>query len=269
MPHQIQQVIEEVKSSPPLKSGGFTFKRFFVAHSSSPMKITTDSVLLGAWAPIDNHPKRILDIGTGCGVIGLMLAQRLEQFNESQIDVLDIDADAIRECEMNIASSPFTNIQAIHDDIKKWRDGNHHQYDLIVCNPPYFNVATACRNEQRQKARYTKQLTHAELCIAVEKLLSKRGRFSLVLPFNLAEKFIELAAQSQLVIKQRVDVRYSEIKDFSLVLLTFIRSLSLNEGNKEIETGQSYRYETLCMRHSDNSYTEAFRTLLKAFYLRF
>lgn len=89
-----------------LKKGGFTFKRFFVAHDKSPMQVTTDSCLLGAWTPLNSAPKRILDIGSGCGVIALMLAQRLEN-KDSYIDAIDIDPHAVLQCQQNITHAPF------------------------------------------------------------------------------------------------------------------------------------------------------------------
>ncbi|MDF7667683.1 methyltransferase [Orbaceae bacterium ESL0727] len=246
-----------------LKPGGFTFKRFFVAHDNSPMKVTTDSVLLGAWAPLEPIPLQVLDIGTGCGVIGLMLAQRLEQFTASYIDVIDIDVNAIKDCEANICCSPFHNIRAIHQDIRQWADNHQHEYDLIVCNPPYFQSATACRNQQRQTARYTEQLNHTQLFTVVEQLLTAKGRFCVVLPFRLADDFIQLGCQTAFSLVQRLDVSYSEDKGYSLVLLCF-----MHEKNMATES-HTYKHAHLCMRHADHSYTEAFTRLLKDFYLRF
>lgn len=159
-----------------LRTDGFTFKRFFIAHDKSPMKVTTDSALLGIWAPVDFHPKSILDIGCGCGIIALMLAQRLEGEN-SIIDAIDIDENAVKQCQENANGSPFNNVIAQCINIHQYRDNEQAYYDLIVCNPPYFQSAINCRDKQRQKARYTEDLTHQQLVNIVKRLLKPEDQW--------------------------------------------------------------------------------------------
>lgn len=238
-----------------LKQGGFTFKRFFVGHDKSPMKVTTDSCLLGAWAPIHDKTKKILDIGCGCGVIALMLAQRLEQY-EAQIDAVDIDANAIKQCQDNIYHAPFSGITAYCEDINEYKTGKSAYYDLIVSNPPYFAPGTNCRDQQRQYARYTENLNFIQLITITKQLLKPDGYFCLVLPSHLTEQFIQLSTANRLCLTQRMDVRYTIDKSPSLVLMAFTL-----QSNKPLIT------QELCLRDSNNNYTKDFRNLLHTFYL--
>ncbi|MCX8656508.1 methyltransferase [Gilliamella sp. B2840] len=239
----------------PLKKGGFTFKRFFVAHDKSPMQVTTDSCLLGAWAPIDHHPQKILDIGTGCGVIALMLAQRLAHY-PCQIDAIDIDADAVRQCQENSVHADLLSVKAQQADINAFRPNISPWYDLIVTNPPYFEPAVDCRNSQRQQARYTESLNFEQLIHSVKRLLKPTGLFCLVLPFDIAHQFTCLCETHQLFLQQELQVKYNENKNFSLSLLAF--SLTKN--------GHVFSKQ-LCMRDDDGRYSSAFRQLLVDFYL--
>lgn len=238
-----------------LKKNGFTFKRFFIAHDKSPMKVTTDSCLLGAWSPTSTETKTVLDIGCGCGIIGLMLAQRLDK-QDSHIDAVDIDASAIMQCQGNITQSPFDNITAQCIDINLYASTCQSYYDLIVTNPPYFQSAVECRNQQRQIARYTETLDHLQLINVVKRLLKPSGKFCLVLPYHLGTEFIELCRHNGLYLTQLLNMNYSQDKAFSLTLFCFTFT------NHQTVVSQS-----LCMRDNENRYTEDFRHLLKDFYL--
>lgn len=238
-----------------LKKGGFTFKRFFVAHDKSPMKVTTDSCLLGAWVPIDSAPQKILDIGCGCGIIALMLAQRLEHDN-CQIDAVDIDMQAVAQCQQNSQQAGFASINAFNIDINQFEPSHVEGYDLIVTNPPYFESAVDCRNLQRQLARYTESLNFQQIIDTVKRLLNPTGQFCLVLPYHLSNQFKLLCEFNQLYLRQLMNVRYSADKGFSLSLMafSFIQPNKVNEQN-------------LCMRNDDGRYSQAFRALLADFYL--
>ncbi|WP_167370330.1 tRNA1(Val) (adenine(37)-N6)-methyltransferase [Gilliamella mensalis] len=239
----------------PLKKGGFTFKRFFVGHDKSPMKVTTDSCLLGAWAPIRSAPQKILDIGCGCGVIALMLAQRLEH-NHCQIDAIDIDVQAVAQCQQNSQQAGFTSVNAINIDINQFEPSHAVGYDLIVTNPPYFESAVDCRNPQRQLARYTESLNFQQLIDTVKRLLNPAGQFCLVLPYHLSNQFRLLCESNQLYLHELMNIRYSADKDFSLSLMAF----SLIQSNK-------INSQELCMRDDDGRYSQEFRRLLADFYL--
>jgi len=238
-----------------LCQNGFTFKRFFIAHDKSPMKVTTDSCLLSAWSSISADTQKVLDIGCGCGIIALMLAQRLEDY-QSQIDAIDIDANAIAQCQDNIMHSPFTNINAQHIDINQYRLNSSSYYDLIVSNPPYFESAVECRDQQRQQARYTENLDHIQLITTAKRLLKLDGYFCVVLPYHLSDAFIKLCELYNWYLAQRMNIKYTDNKPSSLSLLRF-----------SLQTVEQCIKQSLTMRDDNNRYTNDFRLLLNDFYL--
>ncbi|WP_392562290.1 methyltransferase [Orbus sturtevantii] len=238
-----------------LRKNGFTFKRFFIAHDNSPMKVTTDSCLLGAWSPITASTKKVLDIGCGCGIISLMLAQRLEHC-DSHIDAIDIDANAVVQCQDNIVNSPFNNITAKCIDINRYQLTNPSYYDLIVTNPPYFEPAVDCRNHQRQQARYTENLNHTQLITAAKRLLTITGRFCVVLPYHLSHAFIELCLSHNWYLAQQMQIQYTDNKPISLSLLCF-----------SLQAVELPVLQSLTMRDNENRYSRDFRQLLNDFYL--
>lgn len=239
----------------PLKKGGFTFKRFFVAHDKSPMKVTTDSCLLGAWAPIKPDIQNVLDIGTGCGVIALMLAQRLEN-HSCQIDAIDIDPQAIMQCQQNSFNANFQTIRALNINVNQFRIDDNACYDLIITNPPYFQSAVECRNAERQLARYTESLNYQQLIDAVIRLLKPNGLFCLVLPYHVADKFKQLCELNRLFLCSEMQVKYSADKDFSLALMAF-----------SFHQNDNFLSQSLCMRDDHGRYSQPFRELLADFYL--
>lgn len=174
-----------------LRKGGFTFKQFFVAHDKCEMKVGTDGVLLGAWAPIENV-KRALDIGTGSGLVALMLAQRANQIE--CIDGIELDEHAALQAIDNAQASQWCSlIHIYHCDIHHYAEQTQNKYDLIVSNPPYFEPAIACRNDVREQARYTKTLTHEGLLDCAQSLITEEGLFCVVLPYTIGKQFIEIA----------------------------------------------------------------------------
>ena len=160
----------------------FKFKRFTVYQDSCAMKVGTDGTLLGAWAEVPvvpNHP-RILDIGTGTGLIALMMAQR---FPEAQVLGIDIDADSVIQAQENVNSSPFASrIKIKQSDIRTFQ--GEESFDVIVTNPPYFVDSLTCPDNQRTTARHTVDLSYAELVKAAFRLLSDNGLFSLIIPIE-------------------------------------------------------------------------------------
>lgn len=156
------------------------------------MKVGTDGVLLGAWTDVHNV-KNLLDIGTGTGLIALMLAQRCHP--STRVTALEIDPAAATQARENVKRSPWAQqIEVIEADFR------HHtfdsSFDLIVSNPPYFHEALACPNAQRRLARHTDTLTYDELLVGATALLSPRGRLCLILPSE-ASALVEQKAQTQ------------------------------------------------------------------------
>jgi len=153
----------------------FRFKQFTLWQSRCAMKVGTDGTLLGAWAA---GGRRVLDIGTGTGLIALMMAQR---FPEASVRGIDIDSDAVGQAHENVAASPFKDRVTIDRCDVKDAEGC---YDAIVSNPPYFVDALTCPDEKRTMARHTGTLTYAMLMQHGWRLLADEGLFSLVIPFE-------------------------------------------------------------------------------------
>ena len=168
----------------------FEFKYFTVRHSDCAMKVGTDGVLLGAWA----HGKgRILDIGTGSGVIAMLMAQR---FQNSKLTAIDIDSSSCKQAIYNIKSSVFKErINVIETSLQDYRE---EPFDTIICNPPFFKDSLLCPDIRRSMARHAVTLPFKELFFNVVRLLSDEGEFSVVLPFTLRKAFDDEAAYSGL-----------------------------------------------------------------------
>ena len=199
-----------------MSKGGFTFKQFHIQHDSCGMKVGTDGILLGAWAPIGNA-RRILDLGTGSGLVALMLAQR----SASNVNIvgLELDKAAAQQATENVAASPWpskvTIVQAAVQDYQA------DAFDLIVSNPPYFTPGQAFDCVARAQARHTASLSVAELFVHARRLLHEHGQLALVLPLQaLAEALLE-AKLNHFYLAERLDVYTKEGKEATRFLLWF------------------------------------------------
>lgn len=180
----------------------FKFKRFTVWHDQCAMKVGTDGVLLGSWVRTDGVG-RLLDVGTGTGLIALMLAQR----SRAVIDAIDLDADACRQAEGNVLASPFADRIQIHPlSLHAYAAESAGGYDLIVSNPPYFNRSLKCANEQRTLARHNDSLHLDSLLADCCRLLAPAGRIALVLPSDQEKELLIRAAENRLLVVRRTDV---------------------------------------------------------------
>ncbi|CFQ55528.1 putative S-adenosyl-L-methionine-dependent methyltransferase [Yersinia frederiksenii] len=246
---------EQLKKKPALRGGGFTFKQFFVAHDRCAMKVGTDGVLLGAWAPVEKA-RKVLDIGCGSGLIALMIAQRSAP--EVEIDGVELEPEAAQQASSNAAQSPWAERVHIYaQDVHQFAESHPHQYDLIVSNPPYFAPAVACRDEARDTARYTGSLTHDALLNCAEKLITKEGIFCVVLPHDLGEELARLAVQQDWFVHCQVDIRDRPGKPLHRMLLTLSR--------QPAET----QYQHLDLRQSEGVYSPEFCALISEFYLNY
>ncbi|MBR0296054.1 MAG: methyltransferase [Paludibacteraceae bacterium] len=196
-----------------MSSDCFRFKQFEVCHAGCAMKVGTDGVLLGAWASCQ---QRILDVGTGSGLIALMLAQR---FEAAQIDAVDIDGDAVRQATDNFAHSKWSNRlhcrQIAVQDLAK----EDVRYDAIVSNPPYFVDSLKNPNLQRQTARHTDTLSYEELLASCEHLLTADGVLSLILPAESEQVVLETAKSVGLYPTRLVHVYSKPGKPVKRILL--------------------------------------------------
>jgi len=247
--------VTEAASNKPLRRNGFTFKQFFVAHDRCAMKVGTDGVLLGAWAPVD-HVSRILDIGTGTGLVALMLAQRTK--DGVCVDAVELECAAALQAGENFAESPWNSrLSVFAQDINDFALDAPNKYDLIVSNPPYFETAVACRNEARNAARYTETLTHRALLECANSLLSSNGTFCVVLPYDIGLSFEKAAQDLGWHTQARLDIRDRPEKPLNRMLLALARQAHLPN------------YQALALREKLNVYSAEFRALITDFYLNY
>lgn len=166
----------------------FHFKRFSVDDVLCAMKVGTDGVLIGAWADIEGA-KHILDMGTGSGLIALMVAQRNE---EAHIEAIDIDEGAVLQARNNIEASPWRErIVVAHSDANSYTSSQ--RFDHIVSNPPFFTTTLLSPDERRAMARHCSTLSYDDIITTAERLLVPEGRLSLILPTSEAAQFRRVA----------------------------------------------------------------------------
>lgn len=238
----------------------FNFKQFSIDQDRCAMKTGTDGVLLGAWANIDHNPFSILDIGAGTGVLSLMLAQRSAS---EIIDALEIDSDAYEQCVDNFEQSPWGDrLFCYHASLDEFADEIEDQYDLIVCNPPFYSDDYKAENKQRAMARFQDAMPFGHLIESVSKLLSESGIFSVVIPKKEEADFIILAAKFNLFPKRILHVKGTPTSEIKRSLLEFSFRKTENEQNLSSETSQ------LIIETSRHQYTEDYIKLTQDFYLK-
>lgn len=229
------------------------------------MKVGTDGVLLGAWVRLSPADRRILDIGTGTGLIALMLAQRTACFGTQKGDpvrIAGVDIEDVGQAAENAAASPWS------DRIEFWQCpvqefAPEEPFDCIVSNPPFFVDSLTCPDEGRTTARHAVRLPYEELCDGVVRLLAPRGRFSAVLPADEAERFLTIA-RSRLVAVRRTDVRTTPRRAPKRVLLEFAHAAAFPDG----EPAPACSCLTIGTGRPE-CYTEEYRALTRDFYLKF
>lgn len=199
----------------------FQFKQFTVYHDRCAMKIGTDGVLLGAWTQVDNA-RKVLDIGTGTGLIALMIAQRSEAF----IVGVDIDEKAVEQARENVDASPWKERVCIYrKDVMPMCRETDGMFDVIVSNPPYFVENVHCPDKRRNVARHTGDFTFDELLAAVERLLTEDGSFSVIIPADAVDTFVSLAAGKHLYPKRKTLIHTKPDAVPKRVLLAFGRNI--------------------------------------------
>jgi len=197
----------------------FRFKQFTVRQDRCSMKVSTDGVLFGAWVD-DAGAKRILDIGTGTGLLALIAAQRNAA---AQIDALEIDDAAAQQASENVAASPWAGRIRVHRaDARRIHAGD--PYDLILCNPPYYSGYSSSPDGRIGLAKHSGELTFPQLIDAVGKHLAPDGRLAVIIPVNREQHFLREAARIGLAPSRRCLVRYVSHRPHKRVLLELDRS---------------------------------------------
>jgi len=233
----------------------FQFKQFTVQQDRCAMKVGTDGVLLGAWAPLEHNPYSILDIGAGTGLISLMLAQRS---NAEQVDALEIDEDAYEQCVDNFENSPWGDrLFCYHAGLDEFMDEPEDEYDLIVANPPFYTEDYKSGNMKRAIARFTDSLPFEDLVEAASVLLSDEGIFAVIIPYKEEKRFIGLAKENELYPIKITRVKGTPDSEIKRSLLAFSR----NEN-------ATATIDDLVIETARHQYTEEYISITKDFYLK-
>ena len=241
----------------------FRFKQFTIWHDRCAMKVGTDGVLLGAWAGTTDSPAantdktspvdRILDIGTGSGLIALMLAQR---FPNAIIDGIDIDPSAVLQAKDNFSASPFsTRLHAYSSPLQEWQP--QEKYDMIVSNPPYFSNSLLCPDDMRTRARHAESLSFADLLAHSNRLLTQAGTLSLVLPADAEKAILAEARLQHLYCVRLCRVHTTANKPAKRILVTFSHQTPAT----------TLTPETLCLSTPAHPRSPAYSALTQDFYL--
>ena len=229
----------------------FKFKQFAVVNDRTAMKVGTDGVLLGAWCPVENAC-HVLDVGTGCGVIALMIAQRNSL---AVITGIDIDEGAIQEATINFERSPWNErLTARICDFNEL--DTRDRYELIVSNPPYFTNGVLPTGNARTQARHTASLTYRQLIEGAARLLTDEGTLALISPTDVESDIIEAATFASLPVRQMVHVIPVEGTAPKRTLWLLSR--------RDIP----YHEDTLTIAHHDGTFTDEYIALTGAFYLK-
>ena len=228
----------------------FTFKQFEVRQEHCAMKVGTDGVLLGAWAHVE-HCRRVLDMGTGTGLVALMTAQR----SQAHIVAIDLDADAVAQATENASSSPWSGrIQVVEADAREIADSQ--PFDAILCNPPFFENSLKCPDSARTMARHTDTLTFDELARSASRLLSPEGELSVVIPYDRAHDMtVSCACHGLFATRQTIVVPVEGGKP-KRILMAFTHQ------------GAPHSIETLCIQNAERQYTPEYVSLVEDFYLK-
>lgn len=241
----------------------FTFKQFHIDDHGCGMPVSTDAVLLGAWAPL-TQAKHILDIGAGSGLLSLMAAQR----SDAHLTAIELDDTAVKACDKNFNASKWRNrLALVHSSVQEFsathQEADAIKFDHIICNPPYFKGGTQSSNRLRAQARHTDTLDFQSLLQAITQLLTPNGTASLILPTQSMDPFNEALSRSLLWMSQITDIRDSEQKAPHRHLFT------LKHRDTDTEQDQPLIKANFCIKQPDGSYTQEMIALITDFYLKY
>jgi tRNA1Val (adenine37-N6)-methyltransferase len=237
----------------------FKFKQFEIRQDKCAMKVGTDGVLIGAWAKVE-AAKTILDIGSGTGLIALMIAQRNP---DAYITAIDINKEAYLQARENVENSTFKDrISMIHSSLQEFDEGNKKRFDLIVSNPPYFSNAFKPENLARAYARHTDSLSFNDFFSYSSILLKEGGSINLIVPFDIEKEVIQEAEKYSFKPVRSCKVFPKPGKSAKRMMFEFLR----NEAAHVINPKQEELIIELEERHQ---YSEQYIALTREFYLNF
>lgn len=233
----------------------FRFKHFDVVNDASAMKVNTDGVLLGAWCTVMPSDNTILDIGTGTGVIAMIVAQRLafsmygrySVIEDANVRIVGIDIDAVsaEEASRNFSSCMWRDsMEAVWTPLSAFEADRTDSFDLIVSNPPYFENDLKCPSGRRSDARHTDALSYADVLSFAAERLSPSGRVSVVLPVSFEKRLLACASDHSLFLNRVMYVRSTSRKPFLRIFAEFSRvRTALQREELTIHDGAGYDSE--------------------------
>lgn len=230
---------------------GFQFKQFNITQEHSALKLGTDAVLLGAATQFCN-PKSILDIGTGTGILALMMAQKYD----CAISAIDIDENSIIDAQQNISNSNWANRIAVkHCSIQDFAKESTEMFDGIICNPPFFSQSLINPEKNKAAARHTIALTPDDLFRCIDTLLSTYGTASIIIPTSEKTRFSEAAANNNLYISQEIQI------------FPFVNSPSANRSILfYAKCWKEFSSSTIHIRNEDKTYSDEYKNLTADYY---
>ncbi len=228
----------------------FQAKEFKIYHHNSPQKVTTDSIILGSWTNPISSPKTILDIGSGNGILALMMSQK---FSTAKIDAVEINNLASKDAQKNFSLSPWSNrITLFNENITKFTPTT--SYDLIIANPPYFENSLHSNNERRKHARHQTELTYNQLLSFSSQHLSLLGTLSIIIPYIEHENIISIAKQHNLFHSNQLVIKTKTNTTPKLICLSFNKKKSSSD------------FKQLIIHDKQNSYSKEYIALTEKFY---
>lgn len=232
----------------------FKFKQFVIKQGNCGMKVSTDACIQGAWTPVPTGAKQVLDIGTGTGLLSLMLVQR---YKDIQIDAIELDEYAAAEAKDNVLNAPWSDrINVCHADVNTYE--YTYQYDYVICNPPFFNNSLLGPTQTRNQARHTVTLTFESLIRLLKQVLKPDGEASILLPIEAVDYWQSLLHGSGGYVSNILEIRPKATSKVNRMVLVCRFDDSQKDSKKE----------QLVIYNEDRTYTEAFAKLLSPFYLK-
>jgi len=232
----------------------FSFKQFSIHDDRCAMKVGIDAVLLGAWADV-TETQNILDIGTGSGVIAIMLAQR----SEAEIHAVEIEQATAKQARENAILSPWSDrVKVVNLSIQEFSSNCELKFDLIVCNPPYFNNSLLSPSSGRNLARHTNELSYEELAEAFAKLIKPDGKCCVILPIPESKLLESIMADKGLIPYRKLLVSPKPEKTANRVLIQFEKAVI-----------KQAKMESISIRKIDHTYSGEYKQLTEDFYLNF
>lgn len=229
----------------------FQFKKFRIDQDRTAMKVTTEACILGAWVDENPAPKRILDIGTGTGLLALMLAQK---FLQAEINAVEIDQEAHAQAQENFQNSPWAaRLKAFNKPIQGYDPGK--KYNLIISNPPFFHKSLLSGNKASNDAKHAIGLSQHDLIHSIDQYSTNEGSFYVLYPEREANQFAELASKSDFFLERKLLIYNQQQMPAFRIIQKFVKAqTTLTE-------------EELIIKSASGSYTEKFKRLLEPYYL--